>query len=151
MNLSVVSQHVSGASEGLLAILRSSREYGDHFANIGVTPLAEWQPAKAEAAILLIDGNTPWQDAGFLGGEDDTIGLPVLPLLIRKGDRELAICGPDVRDPRFYFVSNGIVLEESDLANPASSRVLLRKLESYFPLLSRLIMLRQRKPAATFN
>lgn len=86
-----------------------------------------------------------------MGGEDDTIGLPVLPLLIRKGDRELAICGPDVRDPRFYFVSNGIVLEESDLANPASSRVLLRKLESYFPLLSRLIMLRQRKPAATLN
>ncbi|MGL6333805.1 hypothetical protein [Aeromonas jandaei] len=151
MNLSLVSQNVSGASEGLLAILRSSPEYGDHFAHISVTPLTEWQPAKAEAAILLIDGDTPWQDAGFIRGEDDAIGLPVLPLLIRKGDKDLAICGPDVRDPRFYFVSNGIVLEESELADPSCSRVLLRKLESYFPLLSRLILLRQRKSAVVLN
>ncbi|WP_421258478.1 hypothetical protein [Aeromonas sp. 600886] len=151
MNLSLVSQNVSAASEGLLAILRSSPEYGDHFAHITVTPLAQWQPAKTEAAILLIDGDAPWQDAGFTRGEDETIGLPVLPLLIRKGDKELTVCGPDVRDPRFYFVSNGIVLDESELAEPACSRVLLRKLESYFPLLSRLIMLRQRKPVATLN
>ncbi|HHQ4464028.1 TPA: hypothetical protein ACSP8J_003815 [Aeromonas veronii] len=123
MNLSLVSQNVSTASEGLLAILRSSPEYGDHFAHITVTPLAQWQPAKTEAAILLI----------------------------RKGDKELTVCGPDVRDPRFYFVSNGIVLDESELAEPACSRVLLRKLESYFPLLSRLIMLRQRKPVAVIN
>ncbi len=49
MNLSLVSQNVSTASEGLLAILRSSPEYGDHFAHITVTPLAQWQPAKTEA------------------------------------------------------------------------------------------------------
>lgn len=98
MNLSLVSQNVSAASEGLLAILRSSPEYGDHFAHITVT-LAQWQPAKTEAAILLIDGDAPWQDAGFARGEDETIGLPVLPLLIRKGDKELTVCGPDVRDP----------------------------------------------------
>ncbi|HHQ4569711.1 TPA: hypothetical protein ACSP3H_000546 [Aeromonas veronii] len=148
MNLSLVSQNVSATSEGLLAILRSSPEYGDHFAHIAVTPLAQWQPAKTEAAILLIDGDAPWQDAGFARAEDETIGLP---LLIRKGDKELTVCGPDVRDPRFYFVSNGIVLDESELAEPACSRVLLRKLESYFPLLSRLIMLRQRKPVAMLN
>ncbi|MDX7747089.1 hypothetical protein SJS52_16615 [Aeromonas veronii] len=59
MNLSLVSQNVSAASEGLLAILRSSPEYGDHFAHITVTPLAQWQPAKTEAAILLIDGDAP--------------------------------------------------------------------------------------------
>ena len=87
MNLSLVSQNVSAASEGLLAILRSSPEYGDHFAHITVTPLAQWQPAKTEAAILLIDGDAPWQDAGFARAEDETIGLPVLPLLIRKGTR----------------------------------------------------------------
>jgi hypothetical protein len=151
MNLSLVSQNVSEASEGLLAILRSSPEYGEHFAHIAVTPLAQWQPAKTEAAILLIDAGTPWQDAGFVRGEEDAIGLPVLPLLIRKGDQELTICGPDVRDPRFYFVSNGIVLEESELAEPACGRVLLRKLESYFPLLSRLILLRQRQPIAMLS
>ncbi|MGL4250424.1 MAG: hypothetical protein ACRCR1_07215 [Aeromonas sp.] len=151
MNLSLVSQNVSEVSEGLLAILRSSAEYGDHFAHIGVTPLAEWQPAKADAAILLIDEDAPWQDASFAREEGEAIGLPVLPLLIRRGDRGLTIFGPDARDPRFYFVSNGIVLEASDLAEPASSQVLLRKLESYFPLLSRLIMLRQRKSAATLN
>jgi len=151
MNLSLVSQNVSEASEGLLAILRSSPEYGDHFSQVCVTPLAQWQPAKAEAAILLIDGDEPWQEAGFARGEGETIGLPVLPLLIRKGDKELTVCGPDVRDPRFYFVSNGIILDEADLAKPACSKVLLRKLESYFPLLSRLIMLRQRKPVAMLN
>lgn len=56
-----------------------------------------------------------------------------------------------MRDPRFYFVSNGIVLEESELADPACSRVLLNKLESYFPLLSRLILLRQRQPMGLCN
>ena len=75
MNLSLVSQNMSAASEGLLAILRSSPEYGDHFAHITVTPLAQWQPAKTEAAILLIDGADPWQDTGFTRGEDETIRL----------------------------------------------------------------------------
>lgn len=56
--------------------------------------------------------------------------------------------GPDVRDPHFYFVSNGIVLDEAELADPACSLVLQSKLESYFPLLSRLILLRQRQPMA---
>lgn len=63
----------------------------------------------------------------------------------------MPVCGPDVRDPRFNFVSNGIVLDESELAEPACSWVLWRKLESYFPLLSHLIMLRQRKPVAMLN
>lgn len=151
MKLALVSQNVSEVSEGVLAILRSSPEYGDHFTHIAVTPLAQWQPAKTEAAILLLDPDIPWQDAGFVRGEDESIGLPVLPLLLRKGDQDLSMCGPDVRDPRFYFVSNGIVLEASDLTEPASSRVLLRKLESYFPLLSRLILLRQRQPITMLN
>ncbi|MNC64841.1 hypothetical protein D3C75_1150760 [compost metagenome] len=59
--------------------------------------------------------------------------------------------GPDVRDPRFYFVSNGIVLDEADLADPACSRVLQSKLESYFPLLARLILLRQRQSAGLLS
>lgn len=151
MNLSLVSQKVSETSEGLLAILRSSPQYGDQFTHLAVTPLAQWRPAKTEAAILLIDADEPWQDAGFIGEKEDMIGLPVLPLLVSKGEHELTRCGPDVRDPRFYFVSNGLMLNEVELTDPACSQVLLRKLESYFPLLSRLVLLRQRQPTVTLN
>ena len=73
------------------------------------------------------------------------MGLPVLPLLVHR-QYDSPPQGPDVRDPRFYFVSNGIVLDETELADPACSLVLQSKLESYFPLLSRLILLRQRQP-----
>ncbi|AHX61325.1 hypothetical protein B224_2849 [Aeromonas media WS] len=38
------------------------------------------------------------------------------------------------------------MLDETELADPACSLVLQSKLESYFPLLSRLILLRQRQP-----
>ena len=99
---------------------------------------------------LSADGDAAWPEFAWQRNSD-TFGLPVLPLLMRKGDATLTIQGPDVRDPRFYFVSNGIVLEESELADPACSRVLLSKLESYFPLLSRLILLRQRQPMGLCN
>ncbi|MGN5165316.1 hypothetical protein ACTG10_07705 [Aeromonas hydrophila] len=123
MNLSLVSQKPSAiTTQGLLAALRASTGYGDYFNEVSIAQPCQWQPGKEEAAILLLDG-----------------------------DATLTIQGPDVRDPRFYFVSNGIVLEESELADPACSRVLLSKLESYFPLLSRLILLRQRQPMGLCN
>ena len=80
--------------------------------------------AKEVAQPLLLDGDAAWPEFAWQRNSD-TFGLPVLPLLMRKGDATLTIQGPDVRDPRFYFVSNGIVLEESELADPACSRVLL--------------------------
>ncbi|QXC09432.1 hypothetical protein [Aeromonas sp. FDAARGOS 1408] len=151
MNLSLVSQKPSATStQGLLAALRNSTGYGDYFNELTITQPSHWQPGKEEAAILLLDGNAAWPEFAWQRNSD-TFGLPVLPLLMRKGDGTLTIQGPDVRDPRFYFVSNGIVLEESELADPACSRVLLNKLESYFPLLSRLILLRQRQPMGLCN
>lgn len=69
----------------------------------------------------------------------------MLPLLVHR-QYEHTPQGPDVRDPHFYFVSNGILLDEAELADPACSLVLQSKFESYFPLLSRLILLRQRQP-----
>ncbi len=144
MNLSLVSQKPSAiTTQGLLAALRASTGYGDYFNEVSIAQPCQWQPGKEEAAILLLDGDAAWPEFAWQRNSD-TFGLPVLPLLMRKGDATLTIQGPDVRDPRFYFVSNGIVLEESELADPACSRVLLSKLESYFPLLSRLILLRQR-------
>ncbi|WP_273761648.1 hypothetical protein [Aeromonas hydrophila] len=145
MNLSLVSQKPSAiTTQGLLAALRASTGYGDYFNEVSIAQPCQWQPGKEEAAILLLDGDAAWPEFAWQRNSD-TFGLPVLPLLMRKGDATLTIQGPDVRDPRFYFVSNGIVLEESELADPACSRVLLSKLESYFPLLSRLILLRQRQ------
>ncbi|MFQ2345498.1 MULTISPECIES: hypothetical protein [Aeromonas] len=136
MNLSLVSQKPSATStQGLLAALRNSTGYGDYFNELTITQPSHWQPGKEEAAILLLDGDAAWPEFAWQ----------------RKGDGTLTIQGPDVRDPRFYFVSNGIVLEESELADPACSRVLLNKLESYFPLLSRLILLRQRQPMGLCN
>lgn len=146
MNLSLVSQKPSAATtQGLLAALRASTGYGAYFDEVNITQPSQWQPGKEEAAILLLDGDTVWPEFGWQRS-GDSFGLPVLPLLMHRGDDSLIIQGPDVRDPRFYFVSNGIALAESELADPACSRVLLNKLESYFPLLSRLILLRQRQP-----
>ncbi|HAT1543945.1 hypothetical protein [Aeromonas hydrophila] len=151
MNLSLVSQKPSAiTAQGLLAALRASTGYGDYFNEVSIAQPCQWQPGKEEAAILLLDGDAAWPEFAWQRNSD-TFGLPVLPLLMRKGDATLTIQGPDVRDPRFYFVSNGIVLEESELADPACSRVLLSKLESYFPLLSRLILLRQRQPMGLCN
>jgi hypothetical protein len=151
MNLSLVSQKPSAATtQGLLAALRASTGYGDYFNEVSIAQPSLWQPGKEEAAILLFDGDTPWPEFAWQRS-GETFGLPVLPLLMRGGDETLTIQGPDVRDPRFYFVSNGIVLDESELADPACSRVLLSKLESYFPLLSRLILLRQRQPMGLYS
>ncbi len=151
MNLSLVSQKPSAITTlGLLAALRASTGYGDYFNEVSIAQPCQWQPGKEEAAILLLDGDAAWPEFAWQRNSD-AFGLPVLPLLMRKGDATLTIQGPDVRDPRFYFVSNGIVLDESELADPACSRVLLSKLESYFPLLSRLILLRQRQPMGLCN
>jgi hypothetical protein len=43
------------------------------------------------------------------------------------------------------------VLDEAELADPACSRVLQSKLESYFPLLARLTLLRQRQSAGLLS
>ena len=119
MNLSLVSQKPSAiTTQGLLAALRASTGYGDYFNEVSIAQPCQWQPGKEEAAILLLDGDAAWPEFAWQRNSD-TFGLPVLPLLMRKGDATLTIQGPDVRDPRFYFVSNGIVLEESELADPA--------------------------------
>ena len=90
-------------------------------------------------------GRSPSEKVRSQPASGAALGLPVLPLLVHR-QYDSPPQGPDVRDPRFYFVSNGIVLDETELADPACSLVLQSKLESYFPLLSRLILLRQRQP-----
>lgn len=145
MNLSLVSQNPSAATtQGVLAALQASCGYGDYFNEVRVAQPGQWQPEKGEAAILLLEGDdAAWPEPAWsVGG---ALGLPVLPLLVQRAD-DSQPRGPDVRDPHFYFVSNGIVLDEAELADPACSRVLQNKLESYFPLLSRLSLLRQRQP-----
>ncbi|WP_393937141.1 hypothetical protein [Aeromonas rivipollensis] len=146
MNLSLVSQKPSAATTlGVLAALRAASGYGDYFTEVRVAQPDRWQPSKEEAAILLLEeDDAAWPEPVWPAG-GTTLGLPVLPLLVHR-QYDSPPQGPDVRDPRFYFVSNGIVLDETELADPACSLVLQSKLESYFPLLSRLILLRQRQP-----
>ncbi|PJG59355.1 hypothetical protein [Aeromonas cavernicola] len=152
MNLSLVSQLPSApASQKLLNILRSSAQCRDYFTSVSAISLAEWQPAKEEAAILLCDERTNWDKPIITEACEPVIGLPVLPLLLRKDEHHVFIPGPDVSDFRFYFVSNGLNIEEMELADPACNRILLNKLESYFPLLSRLILLRQKQSVLAFN
>lgn len=146
MNLSLVSQKPSAATTlGVLAALRAASGDGHYFTEIRVAQPDRWRPSKEEAAILLLeDDDAPWPESRW-SASGTTLGLPVLPLLVHR-QYDCAPQGPDIRDPRFYFVSNGIVLDETELADPACSLVLQSKLESYFPLLSRLILLRQRQP-----
>ena len=146
MNLSLVSQKPSAATTlGVLAALRAASGYGDYFTEVRVAQPDRWQPSKEEAAILLLEeDDAAWPEPVWPAG-GTALGLPVLPLLVHR-QYDSPPQGPDVRDPRFYFVSNGIVLDETELADPACSLVLQSKLESYFPLLSRLILLRQRQP-----
>lgn len=146
MNLSLVSQKPSAATTlGVLAALRAASGYGDYFTEVRVAQPDRWQPSKEEAAILLQEeDNAAWPEPVW-PASGAALGLPVLPLLVHR-QYDSPPQGPDVRDPRFYFVSNGIVLDETELADPACSLVLQSKLESYFPLLSRLILLRQRQP-----
>lgn len=145
MKLSLVSQKpLAAATRTVLAALRASTEYERYFSGLRVLAPDKWQPLKGEVAILLMEkGDEQWPSLAWSQGEE-ALGLPVLPLLVQQPDGAVA-CGPDVRDPRFYFVSNGIVLNEAELADPACGRVLQSKLESYFPLLSRLTLLRQRQ------
>lgn len=151
MNLSLVSQKPSAATTlGVLAALRASSGYGDYFSEVRVAQPGQWQPSKEEAAILLLEGDDDtWPELAW-SASGDPLGLPVLPLLVHRLDDSLPQ-GPDVRDPRFYFISNGIVLDEAELADPACSHILQSKLESYFPLLSRLTLLRQRQPLGLRN
>jgi len=146
MNLSLVSQKPSAATTlGVLAALRAASEESDYFTEVRVAQPDQWQPSREEAAILLLEeDDAAWPEPAWVAG-GNTLGLPVLPLLVHR-QYDTSPQGPDVRDSRFYFVSNGIVLDEAELADPACSLVLQSKLESYFPLLSRLILLRQRQP-----
>lgn len=148
MNLSLVSQKPSAATTlDVLAALRRANGSGDYFREVRVAQPGQWQPSKEEAAILLLEEDDgAWPDPVW-SASGDTLGLPVLPLLVQR-QYERPPQGPDVRDPHFYFVSNGIVLDEAELADPACGLVLQSKLGSYFPLLSRLILLRQRQPMA---
>jgi len=100
---------------------------------------------EGEAAILLLEEEGAAWPVPLWPAGGSALGLPVLPLLVHR-QYEHTPQGPDVRDPHFYFVSNGILLDEAELADPACSLVLQSKFESYFPLLSRLILLRQRQP-----
>ncbi|MGS3183791.1 hypothetical protein ACB288_08575 [Aeromonas taiwanensis] len=146
MNLSLVSQKPSATTTlDVLAALRRANGSGDYFREVRVTEPEQWQPSKEEAAVLLLEDDDGAWPAPVWSTSGDTLGLPVLPLLVpRQYDRPRQ--GPDVRDPHFYFVSNGIVLDEGELTDPACGLVLQSKLGSYFPLLSRLILLRQRQP-----
>lgn len=147
MNLSLISQKPAAATaQGVLVALQAVRGAGDYFNEVRVSQPAQWRPEPGEAAILLLEeDDAAWPEFSWPLG-NAPLGLPVLPLRVHKQSDSLPTQGPDVRDPRFYFVSNGIVLDESELADPACSRVLQSKLESYFPLLSRLTLLRQRQP-----
>ncbi|MGY3901625.1 hypothetical protein ACW5XF_03995 [Aeromonas lusitana] len=151
MNLSLVSQKPSAATtQGVLAALRASSGYGELFSEVRVAQPGQWQPERGEAAILLLEGDDgAWPELSWSAG--NTLGLPVLPLRVQRPHEPMPQQGPDVRDSRFYFVSNGIVLDEAELADPACSRVLQSKLESYFPLLSRLTLLRQRQSAGLLS
>jgi hypothetical protein len=147
MNLSLISQKPAAATaQGVLVALQAASGYGNYFNEVRVSQPAQWQPEPGEAAILLLEeDDAAWPELSWSLG-NESLGLPVLPLRVHRQSDTLSSQGPDVRDPRFYFVSNGIVLDEADLADPARSRVLQSKLESYFPLLSRLTLLRQRQP-----
>ena len=147
MNLSLISQKpLAATTQGVLAALQTIGEYGHHVNEVRVAQPEQWQPETGEVAILLLEeDDAAWPDFSWPLG-DESLGLPVLPLRVTRQADRLPIQGPDVRDPRFYFVSNGIVLDEAELADPACSLVLQIKLESYFPLLSSLTLLRQRQP-----
>lgn len=142
MNLSLVSQKPSSvAVNGLLRALQESVDVEPYFNRIVVTSPSQWKPTRDEAAILLLDDEAGWP-------------APVLPLLVCEGQGPGGASsrrGPDVRDPRYYFVSNGIVMDGHEWEDPASSRLLVDKLASYFPLLSRLSLLRQRSPLGSLN
>lgn len=145
MNLSLISQNPSAATtQGVLAALWASSGCGDYFREVRVAQPGQWQPQRGEAAILLLEDDSAWPESAWPPG-GGALGLPVLPLLVHRQHDGAPALGPDVRDPRFYFVSNGIVLDDAELADPACSLVLQNKLESYFPLLSRLSLLRQRQ------
>lgn len=154
MNLSLVSQKPSSvAVSGLLRALQESVDVEPYFNRIVVTSPGQWKPTRDEAAILLLDDEAGWP-APALGEAGEAIGLPVLPLLVRDGQSPGGASsrrGPDVRDPRYYFVSNGIVMDGHEWEDPASSQLLVDKLASYFPLLSRLSLLRQRSPLGPLN
>lgn len=122
MNLSLVSQKPSSvAVSGLLRALQESVDVEPYFNRIVVTSPGQWKPTRDEAAILLLDDEAGWPAPA------------------------------DVRDPRYYFVSNGIVMDGHEWEDPASSQLLVDKLASYFPLLSRLSLLRQRSPLGSLN
>ena len=146
MNLSLVSQKPSATTTlDVLAALRRANGSGNYFREVRVTEPEQWQPSKDEAAILLLEEEGAAWPAPLWPAGGSALGLPVLPLLVHR-QYEHTPQGPDVRDPHFYFVSNGILLDEAELADPTCSLVLQSKFESYFPLLSRLILLRQRQP-----
>ncbi len=146
MNLSLVSQKPSSPTTlGVLAALRAASEESDYVTEDGVPQPQQGHPPKEEAAILLLEEEGAAWPVPLWPAGGSTLGLPVLPLLVHR-QYEHTPQGPDVRDPHFYFVSNGILLDEAELADPACSLVLQSKFESYFPLLSRLILLRQRQP-----
>ncbi|MGL5812051.1 MAG: hypothetical protein ACRCYW_01785 [Aeromonas sp.] len=153
MNLSLVSQKPLAANaQGVLAALRASNGFDHYFNEVRVAQPGQWQPGAQEVAILLLEeGDAAWPAFSWPGDNGGGLGLPVLPLLVHKQSDGTTLAGPDVRDPHLYFVSNGIVLDEAELADPACSRVLQSKLESYFPLLSRLTLLRQRQPQGLCN
>lgn len=153
MNLSLVSQKpLAATAQGVLAALRASNGFDHYFNEVRVAQPGQWQPGAQEVAILLLEeGDAVWPAFSWPGDSHAGLGLPVLPLLVHKHSEGAPLTGPDVRDPHLYFVSNGIVLDEADLADPACSRVLQSKLESYFPLLARLTLLRQRQPQGLCN
>ncbi|MCS3458655.1 hypothetical protein [Aeromonas sp. BIGb0445] len=154
MNLSLVSHKPSSmAVNGLLQALQTSADVGTYFNRIVVTSPSQWNPTRDEAAILLLDDEVHWPESA--AGETETsIGLPVLPLWVCTAEDSGGANtrrGPDVRDPRYYFVSNGIVMDGHEWESPTSSQLLLDKLASYLPLLSRLSLLRQRSQPGTVN
>ena len=112
MNLSLISQKPSSPTTlGVLAALRAASEESDYVTEVRVAQPQQWQPSKEEAAVLLLEDDDGAWPAPVWSTSGDTLGLPVLPLLVqRQYDRPRQ--GPDVRDPHFYFVSNGIVLDE---------------------------------------
>ncbi|MGY4106079.1 hypothetical protein [Aeromonas encheleia] len=152
MNLSLISQKPSAATaQGVLIALQAVSGEGHCVDEVRVVQPAQWRPEPGEAAILLQEeDDVAWPEFAW-ALDNAPLGLPVLPLRVSRQADNLPTQGPDVRDPRFYFVSNGIVLDEAELADPACSRVLQSKLESYFPLLARLILLRQRQSAGLLS
>ncbi|MGK4476150.1 hypothetical protein [Aeromonas molluscorum] len=154
MNLSLVSHKPSSmAVNGLLQALQKSADVGTYFNHIVVISPSQWNPTRDEAAILLLDDEDHWPEP-VAAETEASIGLPVLPLLMcTAADMGGASShrGPDVRDPRYYFVSNGIVMDGHEWESQTSSQLLLDKLASYLPLLSRLSLLRQRSLPGALN